>query len=118
MFTPHIFQAKELAKVRAEEEEQRKLADRARIEREAAAQRAAAQKKKEAQARKKAIQERKASAKTAAKARSTPAAGRPRSTKPGKIDIKKTIRQYGTYVAVGAILCIIGLMVVMAATAD
>lgn len=108
-----------MAKVRAEEEEQRKLADRARIEREAAVQRAAAQKKKEAQARKKAIQESKASAKTAAaKARSTPAAGRPRSTKPGKIDIKKTIKQYGTYIAVGAIVCIIGLMAVMAATAD
>lgn len=110
--------AKELAKLRAEEEEQKKLAERARIEREAAAQRAAAQKKKEAQARKKAVQESKALAKTAAKSRSTPAAGRPKSTKVGRGEIKKVFKQYGSYIAVGVITILIGLVIVMAVTSD
>lgn len=111
-------QAKELSKIRAEEEEQRKVADRARIEREAAAQRAAAQKKKEAQARKKAVQESKALAKTTAKARSTPAAGRPKNTKASRADMKKALKQYAPYIAVGVITAIIGLAVVMAIFAD
>lgn len=110
--------AKELAKLRAEEEEQKKVAERARIEREAAAQRAASQKKKEAQARKKAVQESKALAKTAAKARSTPAAGRPKSTKVGRGEIKKAFKQYGSYIAVGVITVLIGLVIVMAVTSD
>lgn len=110
--------AKELSKIRAEEEEQRKVADRARIEREAAAQRAAAHKKKEAQARKKAVQESKALAKTTAKARSTPAAGRPKNTKASRADMKKALKQYAPYIAVGVITAIIGLAVVMAIFAD
>lgn len=89
-------QAKELAKIRAEEEEERKLAERARIEREAAAQRAAHQKKKEAQARKKAIQESKQTAKTAAKTRSTPSAVRPKNTKSSRFDMAKIAKQHQT----------------------
>lgn len=111
-------QAKELAVARAEEEEQRKLADRARIEREAAVQRAAAQKKKEAQARKKAAADSKAAAKTAAKTKSAPAASRPKALKSSSTDAKKIKSQTQTYTVIGVIAAIITFIVVMALSSD
>lgn len=92
-------QAKEQAKLREKEEEQRKAVEKVRIEKEAAAQRSMAAKKKEAQARKAALTaERKVPAKSA---RSMPVS----KSKASKSTLTSKLYTYGVPIGAGVALC-------------
>lgn len=94
-----LLQAKEQAKQREKDQEQRKAVEKLRIEKEAAAQRALAAKKKEAQARKAAVAaERRLPVKTT---RSMPVG----KAKASKASLASKMYSYGLPIGAGVALC-------------